>query len=469
MSGGLLEKAKEKSEDLGEGVFSATGDPDNPEFKEEKKVLDAETSGSTGGGLLSKASSGPGVFSSWSDKPLFLYGAVFTLILSMILIHFMYLITAGGYLALAVLIGSGFLASQHIKNSKNGGESLRPMQWGALVVVYLLLGGIPYVAGMEFGGSLLLSDAEVTMDENTGASIVTVNLRHSAGLFGSEFTEGDVDIKVKQSGCEAWTDIRSVSLDQKGVGDDDYGIITLMVSDFYCNNALQIDGVTSSGGPVLKEVPYVVTVTLDGASASITLPTFELTKSITDVDERAKGHITDQNCPNNDHATCIDYIHIQGWVGEGTDEPPNNASIPARINGQYDINMNFVHMDSDTDTIENYNISVVGTAAEWDERDIGCGQSNASSMIGDLTTEFFFMCDGNDYFENDIALSEGYGCYSLTVTALQNGTEVSSSTSYYLYEDKEEHSDGDPAAQPPVPAGTVYWEEFNEDPTCASS
>ena len=76
---------------------------------------------------------------------------------------------------------------------------------------------------------------------------------------------------------------------------------------------------------------------------------------------------------------------------------------------------------------------------------------------------------GNDYFENDIALSEGYGCYSLTVTALQNGTEVSSSTSYYLYEDKEEHSDGDPAAQPPVPAGTVYWEEFNEDPTCASS
>ena len=34
VSGGLLEKAKEKSDDLGEGAYSATGDPDNPDFKE---------------------------------------------------------------------------------------------------------------------------------------------------------------------------------------------------------------------------------------------------------------------------------------------------------------------------------------------------------------------------------------------------------------------------------------------------
>lgn len=464
MSGGLLEKAKEKSDDLGEGAYSATGDPDNPDFKEEKKVLDAEPSG--GGGLLSKASGSDGSSSPLADKPILLYAAAATLLLSMGLLYFMYLIPFdyAGYLILAILIGSGYMASLHIKTSRNDGQNLNPMQWAALVVAYLLLAGVPYVAAMDFGGSLLLSDAEVTMDENTGASVVTMNLRHSSGLFGSEFTEGDVDIKVKQSGCDAWTDTRSVSLDQND-GAGDYGVITLIVSDFYCNNALQIDGVTATGGPILKDVPYVVTVSLDGSSSSVTLPTAGLTKSVTDVDERATGHSTDQNCANSNHNTCIDYVQIQGWVGEGTDESPNNEAIPARINGQYDINMNFVFRDGESATIEDYGISVVGVSAEWDEA--GCGASNDSSEIGDLTTEFYFMCNGNTFFESDTALSEGYGCYSLTVTASQGGAEVASSTSYYMFEEIEEHSDGDPAAG--VPASTEYWEEFNEDPTCASS
>ena len=456
MTGGLLEKAKQKIDDDEEGAFSATGDSENPDFKKESKILDGEPSGG-GGGLLSKAASGEE--KDPTDKPILLYAAAGSLLACMVLIYFMYLIEIPfiGVLVLILLIGSGYIASLHVSQTKNDGGSLTRAQWGTLVVSYLLLAAIPYVGAMNFGGSILMTFDELDEQSDT----VTLTLRHSAGLFGSEFTGDNVDVTVSQDGSETWSETVNVAMTSGGEGNT--GTITLAIADFYSMNAQRVKSFTGTGAPVMEDHPYTVCVDVDGASGCTDLPIFELTRSVTDVDELAAGYDDGSeddgqggtDCEGN-HESCIDYIEIQGWVGEGSASTDSNT-IPSRIRGVYQINMTFAFEDG-TPTIDYATISVVGTVATWDDDLCGSGPMT----IGDTTTEFFFPCGGDNRFDNDDALEPGYGCYTLTVSTSQGGEDVASSSSHYEYTEESDEGEDEFGN----PAGTYYWEEFNAVDSC---
>jgi len=425
MSGGLLEKAKKASGDSDEDVGAAAD-----AVIEEKTVPNP------------------------SENPIMLYAAAGSLAVCMVLLYFMYLLPAySGVLIFLMVIGSAYLASLHIKNTRNNGDALNNMQWASIAVVYLLLAGIPYVAAMDLGGSVLLNyDSNDWIDEDSDT--VTLDLRQSTGLLGTGFEGGDVQVTVAQDGSETWSGTVSVTMNSGLEGNT--GELTLAIADFYSMNAQRVKSFTGTGTPIMEDHPYTVCVDVDGMTDCTDLPTFELTRSVTDVDSQAIGYDdTQEDCSGN-HETCIDYIEIQGWVGEGSASTDSNT-VPARISGTYMIDMTMVYEDG-TETVSYSTITVDNNVASWE--DDTCG--NGPMSIGASTTDFYFQCDGDNRFDRDHALSEEYGCYTLTVSAWTEGSVIVSTTSYYEFTEEEGEGSGNPGE----PSGTYYWEEFNAVSSC---
>jgi len=426
MSGGLLEKAKQVSGDSDEDVGAAAD-----------AVIETKT------------------VPNQSQQPLMLYAAGGSLLVCMVLLYIMQWLPAySGAVIFLMLIGSVYTASLHVSNTRNNGEALNSMQWTSIAVVYLLLAGLPYVGAMDFGGSLLLN-YDTTDDDldgygnwiDEGANTVTLDLRHSSGLLGSGFEGGNIQVTVSQDGSETWSGEVNVVMSSGLEGNT--GEVTLSIADFYSMNAQRVKSFTASGSPVMEEHPYTVCVDVDGASDCTDLPTLELTRTVSDVDEKATGHSSDQDCTGG-HESCIDYIEIQGWVGVGSDISDSNT-VPARIRGDYQIDMTMSFEDG-TVTVDYSTITVDGTVASWDDDTCGAGPMS----IGVTYTEFFFECEDNTQFESDDTLSEGYGCYTLTVTSSQEGVEMASSSSHYEFEEKQESNND----------GSYSWEEFNAVNSC---
>jgi len=427
MSGGLLEKAKQVSGDSDEDVGAAAD-----------AVIETKT------------------VPNPSQQPVMLYIAGGTLLLCMGLLYFMYLIPIDyfGIIVFLMLIGSGYAASLYVRNDRNAGAPVTNVQWATIAVVYLLLAGIPYVGAMDFGGSLLLNYDTSDLDgDGNGdwfdedADTITLDLRQSTGLFGSEFPGGDIAVTVSQDGSETWSGTVNVLMNTEF--DGNVGQVTLAITDFYSMNAQRVKSVSGSGSPVLEDYPYTVCVDVEGATDCIDLPTTELTRTVTDVDEKATGHSSDEDCSGG-HESCIDYIEIQGWVGEGNSDT-DVLTVPARIRGTYQIDMEFVYSDG-TKSIDYATITVDNNVGSWNDDTCGPGTMN----IGVTYTEFFFECEENNEFEADTALSEGYGCYTLTVTSSQGGVEMASSSSHYEFEEKQESNND----------GSYSWEEFNAVSSC---
>jgi len=418
MSGGLLEKAKQVSGDSDDDVGAAAD-----------AVIESKT------------------VPNPSQNPIMLYAAGGSLAVCMVLLYFMYLLPVySGVIIFLMLIGSGYTASLHVRNTRNNGDALNGMQWTSIAVVYLLLAGVPYVAAMDLGGSVLLNyDSETWFDEDSDT--VTLDLRQSTGLLGSEFSGGDLTVTVSQDGAETWSGEINVIMNSEF--DGNVGSVTLAISDFYSMNAQRVKSVSGSGSPVLEDYPYTVCIDVEGTTDCVDLPTAELTRTVTDVDEKATGHSSDQDCSGG-HESCIDYVEFQGWVGEGT--PSTDVlTVPARIQGTYQIDMEFVYSDG-TKTIDYATITVDNNVGSWNDDTCGPGTMD----IGVTYTEFFFECEDNTQFESDDTLSEGYGCYTLTVTSSQDGVEMASSSSHYEFEEKQDTADGT----------TYTWEELNPVSSC---
>ena len=418
MSGGLLEKAKQVSGDSDDDVGAAAD-----------AVIETKT------------------VPNPSQNPIMLYAAGGSLAVCMALLYFMYLLPVySGVIIFLMLIGSGYTASLHVRNTRNNGDALNGMQWTSIAVVYLLLAGVPYIAAMDLGGSVLLNyDSETWFDEDDDT--VTLDLRQSTGLLGSEFSGGDLTVTVSQDGSETWSGEVNVVMNEEFGGN--VGSVTLAISDFYSMNAQRVKSVSGSGSPVLEDHPYTVCIDVEGTTDCVDLPTAELTRTVTDVDEKATGHSSDQDCTGG-HESCIDYVEFQGWVGEGTSST-DVLTVPARIQGTYQIDMEFVYSDG-TKTIDYATITVDNNVGSWNDDTCGPGTMD----IGVTYTEFFFECEDNTQFESDDALSEGYGCYTLTVTSSQDGVEMASSSSHYEFEEKQESNND----------GSYSWEEFNAVSSC---
>ena len=425
MSGGLLEKAQQISGDSDEDVAAAA----------DAVIVDATVPNP-------------------SDKPpIMLFAAGGTLLLCSALLYFMYLLPAySGVAIFGLLLGSAFLAYLHVKTERNDGIEPSITQLATIAVVYLLLAGIPYVAAMDMGGSVLLSyNDDDWYDEN--AATVSLTLRQSAGLLGSEFAGGDVAVTVTQDGTETWSGTVNVAMSSGMEGNS--GTITLNIADFYANNAQQVKSFTNTGSPIMEDHPYRICVDVEGVEGCTSLPTLELTRTVTDVDEKATAQIG-EDCDNG-YWQCVEHMQFQSWVGVGS-ETTDNGAVPFIVRGDYEFTMNFTYVDEEIPTLSYPQISVIlGTDATWDASEWGSG----ADKIGETSTEYFYEGDGpggEDTFERDDVFDD-YGCYNLNVTSTQGGEVVAFSNSYYML---EQHSgtSGD--------GGTRTWETFESVSSCPS-
>jgi len=427
MSGGLLEKAKQVSGDDDEDVDAAA-----------EAVLEIAPGSfeSSGGGWI-------GSMASQGNNVMYIAGALLALSLGLILVMGSMDIDFMGWGVLLLLILSGYLASVHVKYGRNAGGTVSPLQWSAIAVVWLLLSGGTWVVGWDDeGGSILLTDGEVHDDSDT----VTLMLRHSSGLFSSSWDGGDVGVSVTQDGAETWSGTINVMMNQEDMIGA-YGVLTLLISDFYSASAIQVDGFTEIGLVNTVEHPYTVTVTLDGESSSEVLPTLPLSRNVDDVDEEAHGQVGDNGCDSG-YTSCVEYVEIRGWVGIGV-EGGDEDSTPVRVRGDYTLSMSF-GIDDDN-SIDQKPVTVSGTDASWAAGDCGAG----SMEIAVDTSGFMFKCNAATNFDADIALSDSsdereYGCYTLTLTASQDGEDVATSSSDYMFEHHQDTSEGN----------TYQWETF---------
>ncbi len=446
MSGGLLEKAQQISGDSDEDVVAAA----------DAVPVEIFPSANRTGNLSAAASRG---------TMLFVGGGLFAL--SLLLIFAMKWLDAIpligdfiGYFILAFLLVSGYLASLHIKFAMNDGESITGIQWTSLVVVWLLLSSAVWVTGWEEeGGGILVSNGEIHDDTDT----VTLMLRHTTGLFTSSWEGGDVFVAVTQDDQETWNGTINVLMNQEDMVGT-YGLITLDIADFYDQSAIQIEGFTSSGDVNTVEYPYTVSVTLNGETATTVLPALPLAREVNDIDDEAYGQVGDTNCPQ-DYDSCVQYVEIRGYVGLGT-ESADEDTTPIRVRGDYEIGLSF-GLDGADSSINQPNLAISGTEASWQSGD--CSSGSMDDFAED-TSAFMFMCNGELSYPPEIALSDSsgdreYGCYTLTLTAMQGVDEngdpivVGTSSSHYMFEHHEETYDADPG--PGQDMQTSYWETWD--------
>ena len=120
-------------------------------------------------------------------------------------------------------------------------ENLGRQRTAVLVVVYLLVAAVPYIAGMSFSDSITITDSELSDDSST----ITLTIRGSSSA-------NSADISISFSENEIFTESVPFSINRAdGIGD--YGEIELTISDWYQANSVGSD-------------EYVVSVTVGAFS-----------------------------------------------------------------------------------------------------------------------------------------------------------------------------------------------------------
>ncbi len=292
-----------------------------------------------------------------------------------------------------------------------------------VAVLYLLMLIIPLILGVFLEGELTVGQVEYSDD---GESI-TVNFLQNT------MSDRDLEasLSVFQSGQEVWSSTANVTIDS-GTGE---GELTILVSDFYANNAL-------------PNSPYTITVTVDGkettrdlASSQIqwTQPIFAqwngadaLTRDITGVGGSTTGVVkNDPDRCSGESENCLVGVVLSAWAGLDT-----GGDKPVRMPFA-DYSVAAVLMEGNDVAISYPSISVVNTQATWDSNSGEFG--SGSGIWGDFGSIFALEGSVMDssfgyYIPRDEFDSAGdYGCYSFTVTVTQEELEPISHTSYYDY------------------------------------
>jgi len=400
MSGGLLEKAQSQDEE----VVAAVEDVE-------------ETSG---GGLLERATSGEG-----RDNQNLVKGQGLGFVAIIIMLFSMYglynlasmfsgtaLAAFSGIIILFTCLVALGLGSMAYRELVNEGNPLSKVQWGALLVGWLILSVGPYVGGMNFSGALAVTN--VTHDETTNS--LTFEYRQTSGLFGSSGMSDTLDVRVTQNGVDVWTStVESID------GGNGLGSFSINISDFYSANAFQVTGKKisiqgddgNSYNPDSTEVPYRLHASKSGLrEGGIVLDSRTLTRHVDDADGAMTGVI--DNCES-----CKDLLGVvlDVWVGTGNADFDSDIP-PASVQGDYTI-LNEVFDPDGTLTFTYPLVTVDGTIATWDNSD---GFGSGDAVVGDYSSQLNLpgtTTEGDplarEYIERDDILSD-YGCYEFRVT-----------------------------------------------------
>ena len=141
---------------------------------------------------------------------------------------------------------------------------------------------------------------------------------------------------------------------------------------------------------------------------------------------------------------CIDYVEFQGWVGEGS-ESTDALTVPARIQGTYQIDMEFSYSDG-TKTIDYATITVDNNVGSWNDDSCGSGtmdigeQRHHSSNVRVIHNSSLKMH------------SDDYGCYTFGLSHLRKMVSrwPVHPPAYYEFEEQQASNND----------GSYSWESF---------
>ena len=172
-----------------------------------------------------------------------------------------------------------------------------------IVICYLMLGAVPYIAGMTFSESITISESELSDDSTE----ITLTIRGSSSA-------SSADVSITYGGESVYQENLPFSIDRSdGIGD--YGEITLLVSDWYSGNSHSSND-------------YVVTVSAGSSEASFLLQSIHLQRTIDDVKSATIASIgTGADCDSSKDS-CVIGVALTAWAGlDAIGSNPPGASL----------------------------------------------------------------------------------------------------------------------------------------------
>jgi len=298
-----------------------------------------------------------------------------------------------------------------------------------LAVVYLLLLATPYALTSLTSGSITITSSQLSTDSNE----ITLTIRESGALFSS--TSDSATISINYGDSEVYQMEMDFSIDRAdGIGD--YGIVTLIVSEFYQGNAD-------------NSKLYTVDFSSGTASASYTLDTSDLIRTVTDAQGNSAAAMGVGGDCDESKNSCVVGVSLRAWVG--LDAMGNIIRPGAMPFADYTLKATLSIGGSSA--IDYPEVSVVNTVASWDSMSGEYG--SGSAIVGDFGSEI--TLDGsvddvnlgmkyvpiNDMTEND------YGCYTFLVEVSQSQPWASDSgsvisTTYYEFSETGDDGAGNP-------------------------
>ncbi len=302
-------------------------------------------------------------------------------------------------------------------------ENLGRQRTAVLVVVYLLVAAVPYIAGMSFSDSITITDSELSDDSST----ITLTIRGSSSA-------NSADISISFSENEIFTESVPFSINRAdGIGD--YGEIELTISDWYQANSVGSD-------------EYVVSVTVGASSHSFTLQSVHLQRTIDDVKSSTAAAIgTAADCDSSKDS-CVVGVALTAWAGLDAigSNPPGGLPF-----ADYTLDASLMYEGSTT-AITYPTVTVVNGLAQWDSNngEYGGGSANVGAEGSQLPLEG--SVDDFDLNTKFIPIEDwsvsDYGCYEFQVSVTQappwGDRTAHVASSYYEFAEHGDDGNGNP-------------------------
>jgi hypothetical protein len=302
-------------------------------------------------------------------------------------------------------------------------ENLGRQRTAVLVVVYLLVAAVPYIAGMSFSDSITITDSELSDDSST----ITLTIRGSSSA-------NSADISISYADSEIFTDSVSFSINRAD-GFGDYGEIELTVLDWYQGNSIGSD-------------EYVVSVTAGSSSHSFILQSVHLLRTIDDVQSSTAAAIGKAADCDSSKDSCVVGVALTAWAGLDAigSNPPGGLPF-----ADYTLDASLMY-EGTTSAITYPTVTVVNGLAQWDSNngEYGGGSANVGAEGSQLPLEG--SVDDFDLNTKFIPIEDwsvsDYGCYEFQVSVTQappwGDRTAHVASSYYEFAEQGDDGNGNP-------------------------
>ncbi len=293
-----------------------------------------------------------------------------------------------------------------------------------VTVVILLLLASPFAAMSLSSSSITITDSQLSDD----ATMISLTIRESGGLFGG--ASGDADVSISYDGDEVWSSSIAFSINRED-GYGEYGILSLTIADFYAGNADE-------------DANYVASVNYGDSSDSITLSADFLKRTVEEVTNVALPVMGSGGDCEVNQDNCVIGVGLKAWVGlprlpTADDPTPPPAPLP-----HADFELTATLSKDGVSAIEYPTVTVNNGDVSWDS-DSGT-YGGGVGVYGDFGSEIILEGSVEDlsinmlYIPRDDWSENDLGCYEFTVSVTQSPpwgdrTAHVSTTYYELSED----------------------------------